>query len=77
MRIPRDLEPHLPGVLWFFQMGVIFFWVIDDSPEQARTARLLDSGRKAVASLIRFSALPLMRPAAQDGAATDRDRERA
>src|SRR5580692_3060559 len=40
MRIPRDLEPHLPGVLWFFQMGVIFFWVIDESPEQARTARL-------------------------------------
>src|SRR5216684_1720328 len=21
MRIPRDLQPHLPGVLWFFQMG--------------------------------------------------------
>jgi len=24
MRIPRDLEPQLPGVLWLFQMGVIF-----------------------------------------------------
>jgi hypothetical protein len=20
-RIPRDLAPHLPGVLWLFQMG--------------------------------------------------------
>src|SRR6266571_2344676 len=37
VRIPRDLEPQLPGVLWLFQMGVIFFWVIDDSPNQART----------------------------------------
>src|SRR5216684_7942550 len=62
MRIPRDLEPHLPGVLWFFQMGVIFFWVIDESPDQARTARLLDLAAKSVATLIRVSALPLMRP---------------
>lgn len=62
MRIPPDLEPHLPGVLWFFQMGVIFFWVIDDSPNQGRTERLLDLSTKSVAFLIRASALPLMRP---------------
>jgi AcrR family transcriptional regulator len=61
-RIPRDLEPHLPGVLWFFQMGVIFFWVIDESPDQARTARFLDLAARSVATLIRLSALPLMRP---------------
>ena len=30
---PRDLEPHLPDVLWFVQMGVIFFWVIDMNRE--------------------------------------------
>jgi AcrR family transcriptional regulator len=62
MRIPRDLEPQLPGVLWFFQMGVIFFWVIDDSPKQSRTTRLLELAPKSVAFLIRVSALPLMRP---------------
>ncbi|MCU1261137.1 MAG: Transcriptional regulator, TetR family [Bryobacterales bacterium] len=62
MRVPRDLEPHLPGVLWFFQMGVIFFWVIDDSPNQARSSRLLELAAKSVASLIRASALPFMRP---------------
>jgi AcrR family transcriptional regulator len=61
-RIPRDLEPHLPGVLWFFQMGVIFFWVIDESPNQSRTTRLLDLATKSVATLIKVSALPLMRP---------------
>jgi AcrR family transcriptional regulator len=61
-RIPRDLTPHLPGVLWFFQMGVIFFWVIDDSPDQVRTTRLLDLAAKSVVALIRASALPFMRP---------------
>ena len=62
VRIPRDLEPHLPGVLWFFQMGVIYFWVIDESPDQARTTRLLALSAKSVVFLIKASALPLMRP---------------
>jgi len=62
MRIPRDLEPHLPGVLWFFQMGVIFFWVIDESPDQSKTGRLLELATKSVVFLLRVSALPLMRP---------------
>ena len=62
VRIPKDLQPHLPGILWFFQMGVIFFWVIDESPNQARSARLLSLAAKSVTSLIRVSALPLMRP---------------
>jgi AcrR family transcriptional regulator len=62
IRIPKDLEPHLPNVLWFFQMGVIFFWVIDGSSLQAQTERLLNIATKSVVSLVRISALPLMRP---------------
>jgi AcrR family transcriptional regulator len=63
MRIPRDLERNLPDVLWFFQMGVILFWLIDESRDQVRSERLLSLGAKSVSSLIRVSALPLMRPA--------------
>lgn len=61
-RIPRDIEPQLPDVLWFFQMGVIFFWIVDESPNQARTEKLLQLASKSVSALIRLSALPLMRP---------------
>lgn len=62
MRIPKDLASRLPAVLWFFQMGVILFWVIDESPAQKRTARLLDLAVKSVCGLVRVSGLPLMRP---------------
>ncbi len=62
VRIPRDLAPRLPGVLWFFQMGVIYFWVIDESPAQERTTRLLELACKSVVTAIRLSGLPLMRP---------------
>lgn len=61
-RLPRDLAPRLPGALWFFQMGIIFFWITDDSPSQARTATLLPLACRTVAMLIRLSALPLLRP---------------
>lgn len=62
MRIPRDLKPALPGILWFFQMGVIFFWVVDPSPKQQRTAELLQLACKVVTRILQASALPFMRP---------------
>jgi AcrR family transcriptional regulator len=62
IRVPRDLESELPGVLWLFQMGVIFFWVIDESAGQERAFWLLELGAKVVTALLRISALPLMRP---------------
>jgi AcrR family transcriptional regulator len=62
VRIPKDLAPQLPGILWFFQMGVIFYWVIDESPNQERSQRLLTLATKSVTALVRISALPLMRP---------------
>jgi hypothetical protein len=62
IKISKDLEPHLPGILWFFQMGMILFWVIDESPGQERTDQLLSLASKSVAFLVRVSTLPLMRP---------------
>jgi AcrR family transcriptional regulator len=62
VRLPKDLAPYLPRVLWFFQMGIILFWITDESAEQGRTARLLELSVKSVATLIRLSTLPLLRP---------------
>lgn len=62
VRIAKDLAPHLPYILWFFQMGIIFFWVIDESRQQARTERLLNLATKSVVSLIGISALLPLRP---------------
>jgi AcrR family transcriptional regulator len=62
IRISSDLRQEIAGVLWFFQMGVILFWVIDDSQRQARTERLLALAPKIVVTLIRASSLPLLRP---------------
>ena len=62
VRVSRDLSPHLPKTLWFFQMGIILFWVTDDSPDEQRTEELLPLACNIAASLVRLSSLPLMRP---------------
>jgi len=62
IRVPKDLEPRMPEVLWMFQMGVIYFWISDDSRGQQRTTRLLELGAKSVATLLKIAGLPLTRP---------------
>jgi AcrR family transcriptional regulator len=62
IRVPKDLEPYMAEELWMFQMGVIYFWITDDSDGQQRTARLLALGTKTVATLLKIAGLPLTRP---------------
>jgi len=60
--IPEDLLPHLPHLLWLYQMGLILFWIYDRSPEQQKTRALFDKSLVLVVRLIRLSGFPLLRP---------------
>jgi len=62
VRVPKDLQADLPRLLWLYQMGVILFWIFDNSPKQARTRTLLDGTLDLIVRLIRLSSLPLMGP---------------
>ena len=61
-KIPPDLKPRLPYLLWLYQMALIMFWLYDRSPNQERTQCLLDKSLSLLVSLLRISALPLMKP---------------
>jgi len=50
---PSELESHIPEVLWALHIGVIFFWIADDSPREAHTMRLLDQGMNTLTVLLR------------------------
>lgn len=60
--VPPDLAKVLPRILWMYQMGIILFWVMDESEGQSRTKLLLDKSLKLVVGLTKFAGLPLMRP---------------
>ena len=61
-KISRDLQKDLPQLLWLYQMGIILFWIFDESPQQMRTMKLLDGTLDIIVRLIRISSLPLMGP---------------
>jgi len=60
--IPKDLAADVPRLLWLYHVGLIYFWVIDESPKQRRTQRLLDATLDLVVQLLKVSSLPLMGP---------------
>jgi len=62
VKIPFDLKPRLPYLLWLYQMALIMFWLYDRSPNQERTRKLLDKSLGLLVNLLRLSSLPLTKP---------------
>ena len=62
VKIPKELKPHLPRLLWLYQMGLILFWIYDRSPGQRRTAQLIDKSLPLVVNLIKIARFPVLRP---------------
>lgn len=61
-KVPADLKPRLPYLLWLYQMALIMFWLYDRSPNQEKTHKLLDKSLGLLVNLLRLSALPLTKP---------------
>jgi AcrR family transcriptional regulator len=61
-KVPRDLAPHMPRLLWLYHMGLIYFWIVDTSPGQRRTRKLIDGTLDLIMQLLRIASLPLMGP---------------
>ena len=62
VKVPVDLMPHLPRLLWLYQLGLILFWIYDRSEGRKQTTVLMDKSLSLVVNLVRLSGLPLMRP---------------
>jgi AcrR family transcriptional regulator len=60
--MPKDLAPHLPKLLWLYQMGLILFWIYDRSPRQRRTHDLREKSLALVVSALKLARFPLLRP---------------
>jgi AcrR family transcriptional regulator len=62
IRLPKNIAPYLPRLLWLYQMGIILFWVYDSSPGQRRTQVLLEKTLKMMVLTVRLAMLPFLRP---------------
>jgi AcrR family transcriptional regulator len=61
MYVPKDLAPHLPKLLWLYQMGLILFWIYDRSPRQRNTTLLKEKSVALLINGLKLIRLPILR----------------
>ena len=59
--VPEDLRSVLPTFLWVLHLGIILFFVYDNSPEQRRTRQLTDGVLDLLVQFLSLSSVPVLR----------------
>jgi AcrR family transcriptional regulator len=62
VRVPEDLAPYLPQMLWLYQMGLILYWIYDRSPDQRRTQQLLEKSLALMVNGLKVARFALLKP---------------
>jgi AcrR family transcriptional regulator len=63
------LRAELPELLWLLQLGVVVYWVHDESPDQRRTRAVVARGVPYLEQLVGLSRLKVFRPVTTQGLA--------
>ena len=72
-RVADALAAELPELLWLYHMGIILFWIFDDSEGCRRTYRLIERTVELVARLVSLANFAPMRPLVRSGIALLKD----
>lgn len=67
LKVAPALRKELPDLLWLLHMGVVLFWVHDDSDGQRRTRTLVAGLVPIVDRAVRLTRLPVVRGLVDDG----------
>ena len=60
-KLADDLRVLAPVTLWAMHMGILLYFLYDDSAEQRRTRRLIDGGVDLFLALFKLTRLPVFR----------------
>jgi AcrR family transcriptional regulator len=66
LKLSPDLAAELPELLWMLQMGIVLFWVHDDSEDLRRTKTLIDRSVPLIDRLLRLTRIPGVRGVVND-----------
>jgi len=65
-RLPEDIAERLPDALFPAYLALVLRWTYDESPEQAKTRRLLDTSLRLFATALPFLRVPRVRGVTRD-----------
>jgi AcrR family transcriptional regulator len=61
-RLPDDMRALLPTALWALHMGILLYFIYDESPEQQRTRRLVDGALALISRVTALAKLAILKP---------------
>jgi AcrR family transcriptional regulator len=61
-RLPDDIRALLPTLLWAMHMGILLYFLYDDSPRQRRTRALTEAAIALFVRALSVARLPVLRP---------------
>ena len=61
-RFPDDIRAVLPTALWALHMGMILYFIYDESPRQQRTRQLVDGVLSLLVRLLALVKLSILKP---------------
>ena len=59
---PKAFASELPQLLWTYMMGTILYWIHDQSDDRARTRALIERTVELIATAVKLTGNPLLRP---------------
>ncbi|MCB9878012.1 MAG: TetR family transcriptional regulator [Planctomycetes bacterium] len=61
-KVPKALAAELPNLLWTYSMGIVLYWIHDRTEGRERTRKVIERTVELIASAIKLSSNPLLRP---------------
>jgi AcrR family transcriptional regulator len=61
-KLPEDIAEVLPTALWALHMGILLYFIYDESQGQERTHKLIDGVIRMIARVLALARLPILKP---------------
>ena len=61
-KLPDDIRATLPLALWALHMGILLYFIYDESDGQERTRKLIDGAIRIIVRILSVARLPIMKP---------------
>jgi AcrR family transcriptional regulator len=61
-KLPDDIRAVLPVALWAAHMGILLYFIYDQSPDQARTRKLIDGVTRLIVRVLGVAKMAIMKP---------------
>lgn len=59
LKCEKGLRSYLPDLFWMYMMGMILYWVFDQTKDQKKTTDLIKQLTPQICKLVRYTRIPL------------------